>query len=481
METLSLEEFKKRYGDQGLQNLSVQQEPEKQGTFGEIKSRVGNAWQNIKSQYKGEGEYAGQGIIKRSTGMVGTAFDVPFGVAKDVLPEPAEKALEWTGEKVGQGIKQYADNWGQALSEDPAFQKFQAMLNKNPGLEKAIDEGLASTADVGGIAGNILMINDVASATTKAATKTANAVKSAVQPLAAPAGRVLKKAGIGSYGTTVTPEESTRIKMQNYQAKQGSLVDKTGQAVKGTEPPGAPITEAETAARHGLMGTEWRIGVQAKQAANKLWTESIQPKLQAIKGKVNMKDFFNQVEKEIRKSTKEISRRRDKLEALQMLREEYKNVGSISFEKLQEYKTGWAEMIPEATYKGKPIGSALKDVKNVAAEKVRELVYKYGGEGIKQDYIDYGNLQSIMKSGIKSIGDPAKKTLGRNIWEFVMDQVVTPVATVGGQVLYHTGEGLELIGKPGAKTVSDVVSKKLLRDLLLQTDETINNEEQSNE
>ena len=62
-----------------------------------------------------------------------------------------------------------------------------------------------------------------------------------------------------------------------------------------------------------------------------------------------------------------------------------------------------------------------------------------------------------MKAGIKSVSDPAKKSLTRNVWEFVMDQAVTPVATGVGKVLYRTGEGLEFVGKRGAKKVRDVV------------------------
>ena len=79
------------------------------------------------------------------------------------------------------------------------------------------------------------------------------------------------------------------------------------------------------------------------------------------------------------------------------------------------------------------------------------------GEEGKQAYLDYGNLKSIRKSGIKSIGDPAKKSLSRNVWEFVMDKAITPVATIAGKVLYRTGEGLEFIGKAGAKKVKDAI------------------------
>lgn len=62
-----------------------------------------------------------------------------------------------------------------------------------------------------------------------------------------------------------------------------------------------------------------------------------------------------------------------------------------------------------------------------------------------------------MKAGVKSIADPAKRSLSRNVWEFVMDKTITPVATFGGKVLYRTGEGLEFIGKKGASKVKDAI------------------------
>ena len=62
-----------------------------------------------------------------------------------------------------------------------------------------------------------------------------------------------------------------------------------------------------------------------------------------------------------------------------------------------------------------------------------------------------------MKAGVKSIADPAKRSFSRNVWEALMDKAITPVATTAGKILYRTGEGLEFIGKQGAKKVKDIV------------------------
>ena len=422
------------------------QQPTQQGFTGEVQSRFADTAGQIGQQFRGEGEFAGQSNIRKATGMVSQASSVPLGLAKDVLPEVAEKGLEKVGQGIGKGLQ-----W---VAEKTTPQFMTDFVTKYPDAAKMLEEGAGTVANVGEIAGNILGIEGAKKGIVKTATGVSKAIAPAIAPTAEAAGRVLKRAGEGSYATTVIPEESTRMAMQAYQAKQGSFFNRVKNMLKGEE--GGPITEANTAARKGLVGTEWRIGVQAKQIANDLWTKTIAPKLDAVKGKVNMKDFFTQVEKEIRK-TANLNRKNDLLEGLEALKEPYKTTGRVGLTKLQGYKEGWAEFIPEATYKGKPIASSLKAVKDIAAEKARQVIYKHGGKDIQQAYIDYGNLKSIMKSGIKSISDPAKMGISRNVWEFVMDKAITPVATTAGKVLYRTGEGLEFVGKKGAKKVRDAV------------------------
>ena len=424
----------------------------KPGLGSELKSRLSTTAKNIGRQFRGEDEFAGQSTIRRATGITAEAFSAPLGMAKDVLPEAAEKSLEKVGEVVGKGLQ-----W---VAEKTTPQFMTDFVTKYPDAAKALEEAAGTVANVGAIAGDILGIQAGATAASKVAqatTKAAITAGEAAAPVTRATGRVLKRAGEGAYATTIIPEEGTRMAVQAYQANQGSLWNRVKNIVQGREVGGKPVTEASTAARKGLVGTEWRLGVQAKQVADDLWKNTIAPKLESVKGQVNMKDFFTQVEKEIRKSTKELSRRNAQLEALEALREEFKSVGKVNLPKLQAYKEGWAEFIPEATYKGKPIASALKDVKNIAAEKARQTIYKFGGEEIKQAYLDYGNLKSIMKAGVKSVGDPAKKGISRNVWEFVMDKAITPVATAGGKILYRTGEGLEFVGKKGAKKVRDAI------------------------
>ena len=445
---ITKEEFEKKFGRPPVAGALPSSQPTQQGFLDEAKTRISNVAAQMGQQFRGEGEFAGQSDIRKATGITAQAFSAPLGIAKDVLPESAEKGLEKVGGGIGKGLQ-----W---VAEKTTPQFLVDFVTNHPSAAKALEEAAGTVSNVGEIAGDILAIGGGVAGAEKIATKTVQGVSKVVPPIAETTGRVLKKAGEGAYSATVIPEESTRMAIQAYQAKQGSLWNRVKNFAKGEEVAGRPITETNTAARKGLVGTEWRLGVQSKQIAEDLWKNTIAPKLDAVKGQVKMKDFFGQVEKEIRK-TQNLGRRNELLEGLEALKEPYKNVGRVGLTKLQGYKEGWAEFIPEATYKGKPIASSLKAVKDIAAEKARQVIYKHGGEEIKQAYIDYGNLKSIMKAGVKSIADPAKRSLSRNVWEFIMDKTITPIATFGGKVLYRTGEGLEFIGKKGAKKVKDAI------------------------
>ena len=174
-----------------------------------------------------------------------------------------------------------------------------------------------------------------------------------------PVGKVFKGLGEASYGLTVPMEESTSRALLTHQAEQGSFFSRMKGALGGEVKGVKPITEANTAARMGLMGTEREIGIQAKQFQGKLW-EELGPKLDAAKNVTDMRKFIGELGTDIKNITPELGRRNSLLEALQAFAEDYIKVGSVGGTKLNEYKSGWAKVVPEATYKGKPIGSALR-------------------------------------------------------------------------------------------------------------------------
>jgi hypothetical protein len=369
-----------------------------------------------------------EGGTKLAAGAFGAAFS-PLA--------PVNKPIEM-------GVNYAADR----ISDIPAVQNFAG--SKAGEITSRLAEDVGNVAGVaGGVAGGM---------TLKPAVKTVatNVAKSA-KPAIAGTGRVLKATGEGSYGVTTTLGEGTARAMQTYKESTPNLATRIKNTVSG-ETKGKPITEANTAARYGLMGTEQEIGVQAGRYMQQTWKDIVQPALKQSKGTLDMRKFFDAVEQKIRKDTPELTRRNDLLQGVEAMRSEYGKVNKVKLEKLNEYKSGWASTLPEATWKGKPIAAALKEVKKVASDISRDFIHKNISPEARQGFIDYGNLKSIREAGIKSgVGDLAKKSISRGAWQFVMDKAVTPVATALGKILYRTGEGLEFIGESGAKTVGDIV------------------------
>jgi hypothetical protein len=273
-------------------------------------------------------------------------------------------------------------------------------------------------------------------------------------------GGLLKTAGEKTTGISVAMDEGTKRAVQAYQAEQPTLVERVKGLVGGPETTGGgvkPTTEANTAVRLLAPGTEWKLGVDAKRVATKLWSDSIAPSLKAAPQKVDMHAFFNDLEKRVISETPDLTRRNTLLEALDSFKTDYNKVGRIGLEKLQAYKEGWAKFVPERAYNGKPIAGALNDVRNLAAQNARAIIYDQLGPEIKQAYIDYGNLKSIQEAGIKSLDPLRSKGFTKQAWELILDKAVTPVATIAGKTLYKIGEGLEFLGDGGAKTVRDIV------------------------
>lgn len=459
---ITKEEFEQKFGT-SISSGSGSTQPTTPSFGQRVKGVIQGAGEKVADIVTGEGEYANQSVLRRATGAVGTAFSAVPKVAFQALPSPARSGLEKVGEGIGKGFNAVTNKIG----DSPQLQKW---VMEHPDAASKLEDIAGIGANLGEISGNILTAN----AGAKGLQTAADVGLKTMSKAAAPVGRVLKATGEKAYGLTVTPQKQTSMAVQKYQAKQGSYLSRAKDVVAGKDA-GRPITEANTAARQGLMGTEWEIGVQANQAQQKLWNEVLQPKLAAVKGQVNMKSFLKEVQKEINK-TADLTRKGELMTALQKVGDDYARVRTpVNLEKLQAYKEDWAKFIPDSAYQGKPIAGALKEVHDIMAGKARDVIYKHVGKEGQQAYIDYGNLKSIMDAGIKSIGDPAKRSLGRNAWELIMDKAVTPVATTAGRVLYKTGDGLELMGKSGAKTVRDLISKDITPASLLKMEEQIKN------
>lgn len=286
-------------------------------------------------------------------------------------------------------------------------------------------------------------------------------------------GRLVSKAGQKAVDVSI-PTSSREAKLiQTYKANKPFL-SRVADVLRGEEK--APITASSTAVRTkagqilpGLFGTKSQIGVQAKRASNSLWNDAISPALKKSDTTINIQDFFEKKAQDIIEKTPERTRQTALLKALNAIKDDYKGVGNISLEDLQKLKEGWAEFVPEKVYKGESVAGVINDVRNTLASEARDIIYNNLGPEIKQAYFDYGNLIGLQKMGqVAMTGSKLKGGAGSFISE-IFSQAVTPIGTAGGQVLYRTGNGIEFLGKAGAKILGDVLginSKALITNAL---------------
>lgn len=269
------------------------------------------------------------------------------------------------------------------------------------------------------------------------------------------AGRIVKGTGetVSKLGIRVSVKEAPLL--QAYKAK-FPLGERILAVLKGERLVGKPLLARETALKQGIAGTESMIGVQAKRGAGRLWKEVIDPALEKVSTKVNMKKFIDDISKEIEKIP-ELSRQHDLKDALRAFKQDYKSVGLVDLKKLQQFKEGWAKFLPDKIYQGKPIAGSFKEIQNIAAHLARNKIYEaIGDSAVKAAYFDYGNLKSLQELGKKALqGSKIQGGTGTTL-RGLLDIALVPLSSVGGLTLYKAGKGIEFIGATGLKVVREI-------------------------
>lgn len=268
------------------------------------------------------------------------------------------------------------------------------------------------------------------------------------------AGKALGSVGKVLYKSIIPRGTREAQLLQAYKANT-PLLERIRLAATGTSK--SPITVGETAFNKGLLGTESMLGVQAKQAKNTLWNDLVQPALTKADKQVEMKGFFDAVEDKIVSQNPDFTRRAALLEALQALRDDFANFRVADLSQLQKFKEGWAKFIPDKAYKGKPIGAAFKEVQDAAADEARDTIYTVLGPEVNRAYLDYGNLLAIEELGVKAMTGGKLKGGAGSFLSGIYEMALTPVATIGGKVIYKTGEGITLVGPPGVGTLGQLL------------------------
>lgn len=273
-------------------------------------------------------------------------------------------------------------------------------------------------------------------------------------PILSGLGKLTEAAGAGISKMFLPKSEAEAGALQAYKAGT-SFVDRVTNVLTGGNK--APTTAASTAFQKGLVGTESMLGVQAKRAQSTIWNKILKPALNDSKAEVDMGSFFKQAEDKITNETNDPTRKGVLLNALNSIKEDFGDVGNVSMAQLQKYKEGWAEFVPEKAYKGQSIAGAVNDVRNTLAGMARQNIYDSLGDNVKQAYLDYGNLYGITKLGQSAMAGSGFKggagKLAHTLWEMA----TVPAGTIGGQTLYKVGQIGEFVGKPGARTLRDLL------------------------
>lgn len=273
-------------------------------------------------------------------------------------------------------------------------------------------------------------------------------------PVASVAGRTLSATGrtITRAGIGLSSKEAPLV--QAYKAR-ASVPQRIAAALSGKDL-SRPITNAETANRYNIFGTESMVGIKAKRAATNIWDNMISPVLKNSKEKVNMSSFIDELQKQI-DEVPELTRKGELTQALKAFADDYGKVGDVSMEKLQQFKEGWAKFLPDKVYKGKPIASAFREVQDLAADLARNKLYKlFPDDTGRVAYFDYGNMRNLQELGQKAMTGSKLKGGTGGFVSGLYDKVITPVATAGGVTLYRVGEGLQFVGRTGAKVLGDL-------------------------
>lgn len=279
-------------------------------------------------------------------------------------------------------------------------------------------------------------------------------------PVFSAAGKAIEGAGEGLAKMFIPKSDAEAGMLQAYKAASsaGSNLVERMKSILGvaTDKAGPPSTAASTAFEKGIAGPESWMGVQAKRVQTKLWDNLIQPALKASQSVIKIPDFLKEAENRIISENVDPTRQKVLLNALDSIKKDFGKAGEYSLEQLQKLKEGWAKFVPEKSYKGQPIAGALNDVRATLADMARQKIYTELGDNVKQAYFDYGNLEGIKALGRKATTATVKGGFGTTVGG-LLEKAIVPISTIGGQIIYGLGKGIEMIGAPGARTLRDIV------------------------
>jgi len=351
------------------------------------------------------------------------------GLVNDVIGAGIEKVAPGVTEKIGEVA-------GKVMATEPAqnaIASYQDFKSKYPEAAKDLES-----------ATNILSLlptGKVFQVGSKSVKAGAEIAEQGIRNTLVGTGKVVEKSGEKLFKSSIPLSKAEAGIVQSYKA-QNPLLKRLFDPIRKQ-----PRTAAVTALDKGFTGTEQQLGILAKREAANLWKNRIAPAVRTITEKYDVQGAIKNLENNIKKIA-DPSRRASLMDAYKALKNDYKGFSKISYEKAQQIKADMAKFLPDKAFKGKPIGSAFKELQNMLIKDIREKTYAMlKSEGIKLDYLDYGNLLKLQEFGkIAMTGAKRKGGFGSFV-STLYDAATAPAKTYGGQLLYKGGQALQKLKK----------------------------------
>lgn len=326
------------------------------------------------------------------------------------------------------------DTLKQGSPENTALNNTLQSTNDSQKLGGQIETGAELLA--GGGAG---LIKDTVTGGAKLIGKGASPILNSVKPV-----------GEYIYSKAFTPSVKEAENILAYEATKPSIASKIyGAGALEGNPAFKPITTAETALRSGISGTEKQVGVQAKQVADTLWNKEIAPAVKGIKETITKEELFAPLKERIAKIV-DPTKKQAYQNAFDSLAEDYAKTKSFTYEQAQALKSELAQFTPAKVFRGQDVANETRMLQADMASTIRQKTYdKLKDINVRQKYIDYGNLQELQKVGVKAISEAGTKGGFGGFWSTVYNTAMTPVKTIGGKILYHIGDKLQVTAPKG--------------------------------
>lgn len=421
-----------------------------------IKNEFGKAIGSVKrgAEMIEEGDVR-KGLVRGSIGPAASAVRAIYSPAGELISPMIEKGIEKASDSPT--IQKIATNPKVSAALDTIF----------GGVEKAQEWAKENPDDAANLVDTITVA--VAMAASKPAGKAAKATSEKTQQLGAKVGKevseglkstgqITKSSGKGLYETAfdLTTREAQMV--QAFKAKV-PLKERVMSFFTGKQIEGAPRLASQTALEKGIAGTESMVGVQAKKQAQSLWDDTIAPAVKGINKKIKTADMFKAVQNQI-DDVADASKRKVFQKALESIKDDYKGISSLDYTTAQQIKSELAKSLPEKMFRGANVTGAANNVRKFMADYIRKQTYEQLKDvNIRQSYLDWGNLSDLTKFGVKAMTTGKLKGGFGSFVSGMWDLAVTPVKTVGGQVLYKAGNGMQFLGEKGIKTFGDYLSK----------------------